>query len=284
MIVVQAEFTKASRLYLLCQNKISDLYKLQIGKKDLKKDELLKQFDYLLQVMLMYIALIDSHVSPIELNFIDLITVDGDCLKELNKQKGTSYTWDNLCDSFVDKDSFNKFVDETAYLFELKTNQLIMFLASVDAFTDEYEINYFDKAYAEDEIGFSSEAIDDYTKYLEDNPDSAVAYNNRGWAKKYSKDYSMEDAIEDYNKAIDLESDNADYTNNRAIAYYENDEYEKAIADWNKVLEINPEYEIDYFDKANAEYKEGFFNDAILSVEKHLSDNFDDEDALKLQN
>ena len=143
MIIVQAEFTKASRLYLLCQNKISDLYKLQIGKKDLKKDELLKQFDYLLQVMLMYIALIDSHVSPIELNFIDLITVDGDCLKELNKQKGTSYTWDNLCDSFVDKDSFNKFVDETAYLFELKTNQLIMFLASVDAFTDEYEINYF---------------------------------------------------------------------------------------------------------------------------------------------
>lgn len=140
---MQAEFTKASRLYLLCQNKISDLYKLQIGKKDLKKDELLKQFDYLLQIMLMYIALIDSHISPIELRFIDLITVDGDCLKELNKLKGTSYTWDNLSDSFVDKDSFNKFVDETAYLFDLKINQLIMFLASADAFTDEYEINYF---------------------------------------------------------------------------------------------------------------------------------------------
>ena len=140
---MQAEFTKASRLYLLCQNKISDLYKLQIGKKDLKKDELLKQFDYLLQIMLMYIALIDSHISPIELRFIDLITFDGDCLKELNKLKGTSYTWDNLCDSFVDKDSFNKFVDETAYLFDVKINQLIMFLASADAFTDEYEINYF---------------------------------------------------------------------------------------------------------------------------------------------
>ena len=86
MIVLQAEFTKASRLYLLCQNKISDLYKLQIGKKDLKKDDLLKQFDYLLQVMLMYIALIDSHVSPIELNLTNNILVSLDSNLKTNSQ------------------------------------------------------------------------------------------------------------------------------------------------------------------------------------------------------
>ena len=40
------------------------------------------------------------------------------------------------------------------------------------------------------------------------------------------------------------------YINNRAVAYYENKEYEKAIDDWNKVLEIEPEYEIDYYEKA----------------------------------
>lgn len=142
----------------------------------------------------------------------------------------------------------------------------------------EYEINYFDKAYAEDEIGFSSEAIDDYTKYLEQNSESHSAYNNRGLCQ-YNLEY-YEKSIPDYNKAIELAPENPMYINNRANAYFCTDEYEKAIKDWNKVLNINPEYDINYYWKAIAEKQIGKYEDALLSINKYLNDNPENKFAI----
>ena len=56
---------------------------------------------------------------------------------------------------------------------------------------------------AKDELKQYSEAIADYDKAIELDPNFAAAYTNRGTAKAQLKQYS--EAIADYDKAIELD-------------------------------------------------------------------------------
>lgn len=140
---MQDLFNRASRLYLDCQFKIGEIYQYRVGKRQVNKDKLLKEFDLLLQIMLMYTSLIDMEISDIELRFIDLLTVDYDCLKEYNKHYGTSYTWNNITTIFPNDDKFNLFVDDVYHLVSLQISDLLMFLASNDAFSETNDILFF---------------------------------------------------------------------------------------------------------------------------------------------
>jgi tetratricopeptide (TPR) repeat protein len=51
----------------------------------------------------------------------------------------------------------------------------------------------------------------------------------------------------DYNKAIEINPQYAELYNNRGIVYYDLKEYDKAIKDYNKALEIDPQYAMAYF-------------------------------------
>ena len=59
------------------------------------------------------------------------------------------------------------------------------------------------------------------------------------------------DAIEDYNKAIELNPNNELAYHNRANAEYNIGLYDEAIKDYNKVMELNPNANIVYCDKNN---------------------------------
>ena len=59
-------------------------------------------------------------------------------------------------------------------------------------------------------------AITNYTKAIEQNPASFVAYYDRGMAKKAKQD--LDGAIADYNKAIELRADHPNYYLNRGNA------------------------------------------------------------------
>ena len=148
----------------------------------------------------------------------------------------------------------------------------------------EYKIDYFDKGYAEHEIENYEQAIEDYTTYLENNPENANAYNNRGWAKECSDNYTYKEAIKDYSESLRINPNDQNHLNNRARAYYWDDEYAKAIDDWKKILEIDSEYEINYYWKAYAENEIGLYENALSSIEKYLIDNPNNKDALKLKN
>jgi tetratricopeptide (TPR) repeat protein len=66
----------------------------------------------------------------------------------------------------------------------------------------------------------------------------AAAYLNRGNAYHSKGEYDR--AIADYNKVIELNPKHADAYNNRGAAYEKKQDHGKAIADYRMALSINP--------------------------------------------
>ena len=83
------------------------------------------------------------------------------------------------------------------------------------------------------------EAIKCYTKIIEIDPNFKEAYNNRGLAYYNLKDYDK--AIDDYAKAIEIDVDNnfKEVYKNRGLLYNLLGEYKKAINDYNKAIKLD---------------------------------------------
>jgi tetratricopeptide (TPR) repeat protein len=64
-----------------------------------------------------------------------------------------------------------------------------------------------------------------------------------------------ERAIEDYNKTIELDPNYAEAYNNRGNAYSGLKEYERAIEDYNKTIELDPNYAKAYTNRELARNK-----------------------------
>jgi tetratricopeptide (TPR) repeat protein len=115
------------------------------------------------------------------------------------------------------------------------------------------------------------DAIADFDKAIELKPDFAEAYYNRGLAYFAQGGFydttPFENAIADFTKAIELFEDqdklidayyNRGLTYGRFTHYYNKpfgpeivDKYHKALADFDKVLELDPTYVLAYAGKGN---------------------------------
>jgi len=102
-------------------------------------------------------------------------------------------------------------------------------------------------------------------------------YNNRGNA--YAKSNKHEKAIEDYNKAIELNPDDATAYNNRGNTYAKSNKHEKAIEDYNKAIELNPDYATAYNNRGAAYAKSNKHEKAIEDYNKAIELNPDDATA-----
>ncbi len=67
-----------------------------------------------------------------------------------------------------------------------------------------------------------------------------MAYNNRGTAYIWKGDYDR--AIADYTKVIEIDPRNAMAYHNRGVAYTRKGDHHRAIADSSKAIEIDPRY------------------------------------------
>ena len=156
---------------------------------------------------------------------------------------------------------------------------------------------YFKRAYYKKSDHYG--AISDYIKAIELNPNNDEmsyinnngeklyfsnhhAYYNIGVYKAKLKDYNG--AISDYNKAIEL---NPNYTKayyNRGISKSKLKDHYGAISDFNKAIELNPNYTKAYYnrgwskDELKDEY--GAISDYTKAIE--LNPNFDDAYFLSL--
>lgn len=88
--------------------------------------------------------------------------------------------------------------------------------------------------------GQYAQAIEHYTRALENNPKQKSAYYNRGVAYEIRGDHDR--AIENYTMAIGIDSDYAIAYYERADAYKKKGELEKARNDFIKAIELEPKY------------------------------------------
>lgn len=91
------------------------------------------------------------------------------------------------------------------------------------------------------------QAIDDFTKAINLQPNDTLAYINRGTA--YTLQHQFDMALRDYNKAIELAPNNALGYIGRGIVYQRQNEpnLNQALEDYNTAIELDPSVIISYY-------------------------------------
>ncbi|MBR9705243.1 tetratricopeptide repeat protein [Candidatus Pacearchaeota archaeon] len=100
----------------------------------------------------------------------------------------------------------------------------------------EDSLPYHNRGDINRELGNLEEAVKDYTKGIEVDPEAFPVYNNRGLALLELGNFS--EAILDFTRSIQLFPHEVFY-NNRGSAYLLLEEYDKAIEDFNEAIDFN---------------------------------------------
>lgn len=100
--------------------------------------------------------------------------------------------------------------------------------------------DYFAQGDYDYDQGNCDKAIANYTRAIELNPNLAEAYNNRAYTYMVKKDYAT--ALPDLNRALQLRPNYVNALMNRGdiYNYYYAIDYERAVADYDQVLGIDP--------------------------------------------
>jgi len=154
----------------------------------------------------------------------------------------------------------------------------------IDLLSDQILNQYQDsdlfdwRARAHDRLSEKDKAVEYYTKSLALNPrfDSYIYRGNILYAQG---DYDA--AIKDYTNAIDLKPDNEIGYYNRATAYSSKEDYDKAIFDFNKSIELKQGYEDAYNNRGIALFKKKEYDKAIDDYSKAIQIKQDFANAYK---
>jgi tetratricopeptide (TPR) repeat protein len=148
---------------------------------------------------------------------------------------------------------------------------------AISEFNKTLEINpndavaYINRGWAYYRKGHYDQAISDCNKALEIDPRVAAAYLTRGAA--YNLKGQPDHAISDFNKALEINPRDALAYNNRGWAYLGKDQYDQAISDLDKALEINPKFDLPYYNLGVLYSKKKQYDQAILNFNKALEIN-----------
>ena len=129
-------------------------------------------------------------------------------------------------------------------------------------------VDYFYRGNSNSEKGRYAEAIADYTKAIQINPQDASAYYNRGNAYDNQGKYDL--AIADFTKAIQLNPQLYEAYNDRGVDYSEQGKYDLAIADYTKAIRIDVQRASAYYNRGNAYERQGKHDLAIADYTKAI--------------
>ncbi len=133
----------------------------------------------------------------------------------------------------------------------------------------DYAPAYNNRGLAYYRKGEYDHAIADYAEAIELDPNRAFVYNNRGLA--YYRKGEYDHAIADYSRAIELDPDYAQAYNNRGLAYQEGkDEYDRAITDATTTIALDPGLASAYNNRGFAHYSKGDYDQAIADFERAI--------------
>ena len=145
-------------------------------------------------------------------------------------------------------------------------NDLIGFIANEKNY--ETAKGLFYQGVASLNKGEYKEVIEKYDQAIELNSNHAEFYNNRGFAKNKLRQYH--EAIADYDKAIELDSNYVMAYTNRGVVKNNLKQYREAIADYNKAIELNPNHAEAYNNRGNVEYHLEQHQGAITYYDKAI--------------
>jgi lipoprotein NlpI len=104
----------------------------------------------------------------------------------------------------------------------------------------------------------------------------AINYGNRGRA--YTVKGDPDRAIADFNQAIGINPKNAVFYNNRGIAYRNKGDFDRAIADYTQAISLNPKHHDAYYNRGIAYRNKDDFDRAIADYSQAISLNPKDPD------
>ncbi|PSB04588.1 tetratricopeptide repeat-containing S1 family peptidase [Merismopedia glauca] len=125
----------------------------------------------------------------------------------------------------------------------------------------QYTNAYNNRGIAYGNLGNYQQAISDYARAIALNPQDPDAYYNRGNAYDDLGEYQK--AISDYDRAITLNPQDLEAYNNRGIAYRKLGDYQKAISDYNRAIALNPRSPNPYYNRGIAYTNVGEYQKAI---------------------
>jgi protein O-mannosyl-transferase len=108
------------------------------------------------------------------------------------------------------------------------------------------------------------QAIPDFNKTIELNPNYVQAYINRGDIYIYSNKF--EEALADFNKAIQLRPDFELGYYNRGVVFYTQKKYKEALTDYNKAIALKPDYAQAIYSRGLAKYYTDKKDSACLDI------------------
>ncbi len=107
-----------------------------------------------------------------------------------------------------------------------------------------------------------------FMKQIRNRTRVAFCYNSRGIAWYHKGDYDK--AIADFTKAIELKPDDAEAFNNRGNAWRGKGENDKAIVDFTKAIELKPRFAAAFYNRGNAWAHKGDYDKAIADYTKAI--------------
>lgn len=140
-----------------------------------------------------------------------------------------------------------------------------------DASATDRAALFISRAEAYDDKGDVDRAIADLNKAIELDPNSVVAFENRGTL--FVRSGKPDRAIEDYDEAIRLDPNYAQAHADRGVAYYIKGNYARAIENYSEAIRLDPKHAVSYSNRAAA-YKKAGRNDRAIA---------DQSEAIKLE-
>jgi hypothetical protein len=119
--------------------------------------------------------------------------------------------------------------------------------------------------------GYYSNPMIFYDSAVSHNPNSALAYNNRGLAKNANRDY--QGALENYNKAIAISPTYVLAYYNRGNSKLSLGDNPGALDDYNKAIAFDPDYSEAFNNIGWIMYSTGNFHEAIINFNKAIEIN-----------
>ncbi|MBE9215867.1 tetratricopeptide repeat protein [Plectonema cf. radiosum LEGE 06105] len=127
------------------------------------------------------------------------------------------------------------------------------------------------------ELNSYQEALLAYDKAIQIVPDYQESWSGRGFV--LNKLQRFQEAISSFDKALTLESEAPEVWNGKGEALSNLKRYEEAIKSYDKAVELQPEYEQAWYNKAWALYSLRRYEDALSTYEKVLQLNPNSERA-----